>query len=87
MKTFSRRIWVTCDGVEHRSEEYAAKHVEEAYGNRVLLLAQRITACNGKYSEIVNMVESSTQLLRDLITWKDDKRLVEDIDERDESNE
>lgn len=84
MKTFSRQIWTTCDGCEHTSVDSALKYVEEQYGERVLLLAKRITATNGHYTKVVDMVDANMILLREIVIWNDDKRLVEELEGNNE---
>lgn len=84
MKTFSRQIWTTCDGCEHTSVDSALKYVEEQYGERVLRLSKRITATNGHYTKVVDMVDANMPLLREIVIWNDDKRLVEELEGNDE---
>lgn len=67
---YSVTRFVLNNGQEFSSEREAKKALDNLYGNALTKFAHQICSCNGKYSEIIKLLENNIELMEEIIRLK-----------------
>lgn len=71
----------TCDGLKHPNQERAERHLDALVGDLITRLAHKLVATDCKYVKITEVLDSTTEVMREIVRLKDDMKLVREDEE------